>query len=431
MSSYIKASEYCESIFDGTHDTPKPSRIGRPLLTSKNILGGRLDLSGSYNISIFDYEQIQRRSAVSQWDILFSMIGSVGEVYLETSNSIDYAIKNVGVFSARDEDRARWLYLYLTSPYSKKFINNYMTGAVQKFLGLGVLRDFPVLPYDDTKKPIINLVTALDDKIELNQRINAELEQMARTLYDYWFTQFDFPDAQGKPYKSSGGAMVYNDQLKRDVPAQWEVKSLRELIAVSKNGDWGKSENGSGCIKAYCVRGADINGLNGLTGFDPPVRYIESSHANRTLKSDDLVVEISGGSPTQSTGRMAHISKDVIDRLQGDVVCSNFCKAISLKNERLSYVVNHYWNHLYESGTFFNFEGKTSGIKNLMFDQLVIDVKLALPGDSALIDKYYALAKVMDSQKQANLSQNEELVRLRDWLLPMLMTGQVRVMTDA
>lgn len=418
--------------------TIKVGDIGKVLMC-KRILKNQTSDTGEvpfYKISTFGaeattfvskeiYEEYKLKySYPKKGDILISAAGTVGKTVIFDGEPGYFQDSNI-VWVDNDEKVVinKYLYYYYqTSPWRTS------NGSTITRIYNDDLRNMEIsYPSIANQRNIARVLQTLDDKIALNNKINAELEQTARLIYDYWFTQFDFPDAQGKPYKSSGGAMVYNDQLKRKIPAHWHVTSLRELIAVSKNGDWGKSENGSGHIKTYCVRGADINGLNGLTGFDPPVRYIESSHANRTLKSDDLVVEISGGSPTQSTGRMAHISKDVIDRLQGDVVCSNFCKAISLKNERLSYVVNHYWNHLYESGTFFNFEGKTSGIKNLMFDQLVIDVKLALPGDSALIDKYYALAKAMDSQKQANLSQNEELVRLRDWLLPMLMTGQVKV----
>ncbi len=283
------------------------------------------------------------------------------------------------------------------------------------------------LPSIQEQQNTARFIKLLNEKIEVNNKINNELEQMLRTTYDYWFMQFEFPDENNQPYKSSGGAMMYDDKLKRDIPVGWNVLSLRNLISISKNGDWGKEEDNEDSVRAYCVRGADINGLNGLTTFDPPVRYIQAAHTNRLLKANDLVVEISGGSPTQSTGRMAHISGDVINRLQEKVVCSNFCKAISLKNGRESYIVNQYWNRLYESGIFFNFEGKTSGIKNLMFDQLVKDIKIALPEERTLINRYYDFASSLDSKKQMNLVQNKELSQLRDWLLPMLMNGQAVV----
>ena len=86
MLNLITATEYCYSVFDGTHETPKPQIEGRPLVTSKHILNGKLDIANAYNISIEDYQEINKRSKVHQWDILFSMIGTVGTLYFEKSN---------------------------------------------------------------------------------------------------------------------------------------------------------------------------------------------------------------------------------------------------------------------------------------------------------------------------------------------------------
>ncbi|MFM6309431.1 MAG: hypothetical protein ACKPGB_14375, partial [Dolichospermum sp.] len=91
------------------------------------------------------------------------------------------------------------------------------------------------------QKKIASVLSSLDDKIELNNRINSELENLAKTIYDYWFVQFDFPDENGKPYKSCGGKMVYNQELKREIPAGWEVKPLVEWICNDKGGDWGQN----------------------------------------------------------------------------------------------------------------------------------------------------------------------------------------------
>src|SRR5690554_6171063 len=109
----IKATEYCIKVFDGTHDSPKPADKGFKLLTSKNIMNGYLDKKNAYLISEEDYEKINKRSKVHKWDVLFSMIGTVGNVCLIEDNEIDYAIKNMGVFSCGNEYKAKWLYFYL------------------------------------------------------------------------------------------------------------------------------------------------------------------------------------------------------------------------------------------------------------------------------------------------------------------------------
>src|SRR5690606_23450332 len=157
---------------------------------------------------------------------------------------------------------------------------------------------------DKNDKKIASILSALDDKIELNNRINAELEQMAKTLYDYWFVQFDFPDKNSKPYKSSGGKMVYIEVLKREIPEGWEVSVFKNWIEQTKTGDWGKEvPEGNHTERVYCVRGADINGLNGKGEVKTPERYILKNNLSKVLQPNDFIVEISGGSPTQSTGR--------------------------------------------------------------------------------------------------------------------------------
>ena len=427
MNNCIPASAYCKKIFDGTHDTPKPVLSGFPLITSKNILGGILNLKDSYNISEVNYTDIQKRSKVSQWDILFSMIGSVGEIYLEKSPNIPYAIKNVGVFSCNDEYKAKWLYYYFKSPLAKQYIQNYLNGAVQKFLPLGTLRSFPVLPYDDKYISSIDLLFALDSKIELNNCINAELEAMAKTLYDYWFVQFDFPDKNGKPYKTSGGKMVWNEELKREIPEGWEVQKMAEWLDIDKSGDWGKEETeGNFTKQVICFRGADINGLNGLDELRPPVRWILEKNSFKILKSHDLIIEISGGSPTQSTGRLAFITDATIKRFEHPLICSNFCKPVSMRNKKLLYNFVYYWNSLYDNGIFFGYEGKTSGIKNLLLDSFISSYYTVVP-DEKIVDQFYDIMDNIQEKKQTALAENQKLTELRDWLLPMLMNGQVKV----
>ena len=226
---FISANEYCVRVFDGTHDSPKPCEKGYKLLTSKNILDGELEKTSAYYISEKDYNAINQRSKVQKYDVLFSMIGSVGNVCLIKDDNIDFAIKNMGVLSCKDKEKALFLYYYLQSPFAKKMIDSYLNGAVQKFLGLERLRNFPILEYSTDKQKIAAVLSSLDDKIALNKRINAKLEAMAKRLYDYWFVQFDFPNEEGKPYKTSGGKMVWNEVLKRKIPEGWEVGNLYEI----------------------------------------------------------------------------------------------------------------------------------------------------------------------------------------------------------
>ena len=427
MSEWIKAEEYCISVFDGTHDTPKATETGYKLVTSKNILSNTLDLNSAYFISEEDFVNINKRSKVKQYDILFSMIGTVGSLYFETSDSIDYAIKNIGVFSCGDKEKAEWLYYYLQSSYAQQYIKRYLNGAVQKFLPLKGLREFPVPQFNKELHNRIKILLNIDQKIQTNTQINQELETMAKTLYDYWFVQFDFPDQNGKPYKSSGGKMVYNPELKREIPEGWGVTTFSNWISDNKTGDWGKdTSEGNYKLKVDCIRGADINSLSGNGKIDMPTRFILEKNKNKLLTDFDIVIEISGGSPTQSTGRIVGISENVLNRFELPLICSNFCKAVSLNEQETFYNFVYEWKNLYDNGVLFSWEGKTSGIKNLLFDSFVTNYHIAQPPID-LMKQFFDYASSADKKTQLLLKQNQELTKLRDWLLPMLMNGQVKV----
>ena len=283
------------------------------------------------------------------------------------------------------------------------------------------------LPSLAIQNTVSSILWSIEEKIQLNTKLNDNLEAMAKTLYDYWFVQFDFPDSNGKPYKTSGGNMVWNEKLKRKIPDGWRVDNLSSWINNDKSGDWGKEqEDGNYNQKVYCVRGADINGLNGKGEIKSPERYILEKNLFKTLDPHDLIVEISGGSPVQSTGRLAYITEETLDRFDAPIICSNFCKAITLKNKYYFYNFVYQWNSIYDAGILFGYEGKTSGIKNLLFESFVSSYQASIPSIE-IAEKFYEFMKPLQIKKEKNLKENQELASLRDWLLPMLMNGQVKV----
>jgi type I restriction enzyme S subunit len=322
----------------------------------------------------------------------------------------------------------------LCNPY---FLYNYLISLNLENLNSGT--GVPSMTFDSyyglkIKLPSLNIqnkvaekIAAISNKIEINNQLNDNLEQTAKTIYDYWFVQFDFPDENGKPYKSSGGKMVYNEVLKRQIPKGWEVTVFNNWIETTKTGDWGKeSIEGNYTERVYCVRGADINGLNGKGDVKSPQRFILRNNLFKTLKPNDFIIEISGGSPTQSTARIALLTNQSFERFDSNVICSNFCKAISLKDEKYVFNFLQEWQRLYEIGIFFGFEGKTSGIKNFLFESFMDSHNVVMPLRQ-VVEQYFTYAESLEKKKQSNLKQNQELTKLRDWLLPMLMNGQVTV----
>ena len=250
--------------------------------------------------------------------------------------------------------------------------------------------------------------------------LNHYLEAMAKQLYDYWFVQFDFPDENGKPYKSSGGKMVWNDKLKREIPEGWNIASLHSFIKDTKSGDWGKDDPDKGLMKVSCIRGADINDLNNL-----PVRYISDKHKDRLLSKGDVVIEISGGSPIQATGRIALITDGVLRRNNYNVICSNFCNCYVLNNTLYTEYFYYLWKSLYDNGNMFNYEGKTSGIKNFIADAFLANYWF-VPEES-LVERFHKEIKTFQLLKDKLIEENNILLAEREELLPLLITGQVSI----
>ncbi len=184
-----KLGEVCD-VRDGTHDSPKECSYGKPLVTSKNIKNGRIDLVNTYLISDKDYDSVNRRSKVDVWDVLFSMIGTVGECAI-VKDTVSFAIKNVGLFkTGGNELLAKWIYYYFQSNSAKAEIDAKIKGSTQQYIALGDLRSFPILfPPIEIQRYIIGILECIDDKIDLLHQENKTLEAMAEVLFRQWFIE--------------------------------------------------------------------------------------------------------------------------------------------------------------------------------------------------------------------------------------------------
>lgn len=424
---YMEAQDFCIKVTDGTHDSPKRKDNGKYLITSKHIKGRNIDFENAYFISEDDYNKINLRSKVEQWDVLISMIGEYcGFCYIERNPIIEYAVKNVGIFKTGSKVKAEWIYYYLNSPISKNRIASLKSGTSQPYLSLGSLRKLRIpIPKDRKEmKAINNVLSTLDEKIEINNQINKKLGEIAQSNFKRWFVDFDFPNEEGLPYKSSGGEMV--DSELGMIPKEWKVGVFRDYIENTLGGDWGKeSPQGNYTKEAYCLRGADIPEVReGKKGALPKRYILKRNLENKKLSSGDLVVEISGGSHTQSTGRITYISDKMLEKYDAELICTNFCRAIILKNKSLMGFIYYYWTRLYNLNVFFQFENGTTGIKNFDINTFLEKFQIVKP-PAHLINKFNDIVMTILDTIQFNGSENEKLTTLRDTLLPKLMSGEI------
>ena len=252
------------------------------------------------------------------------------------------------------------------------------------------------------QKQIAAVLSVLDAKIECNRMINDNLQQQAQALFKQWFV--DNPDA-----------------------ISWKEGTFSNLIEKTISGDWGKdSPSGNNTEMVYCIRGADIPEVRAGNKGKMPTRYIlPKNYAAKQLVDGDIVVEISGGSPTQSTGRAAAVSDALLARYDKGMVCTNFCKALKPRAGYSMYVY-YYWQYLYDRDIFFSYENGTTGIKNLDINGF-IETEPIVIAPEGLVEKFDAVCQTVFSKIYANGMENEHLALVRDTLLPKLMSGEIDV----
>ena len=208
---------------------------------------------------------------------------------------------------------------------------------------------------------------------------------------------------------------------------EWSHGTFADLIEYTISGDWGKdAPSGNYTEMVYCIRGADIPEVKAGSKGKMPIRYIlPKNYEAKKLVNGDIVVEISGGSPTQSTGRAAPVSESLLGRYDHGMVCTNFCKAIKPKLG-YSMFVYHYWQHLYDAGVFFGYENGTTGIKNLDINGFIETEEIVIP-PLEIVEHFDAVCQAIATKVYANGLENERLANLRDTLLPKLISGEIDI----
>lgn len=407
----------------------RTGKFNTPLFIGKTVRDGKIDKEYDWYLPSEISDQLPR-SQLNKKCIVMPYVGTLGDLAIFDADERCHLGSNIAKIELAPDCgySEEFVYYFIKSPWGQNVLFRDVQGGVQKNITMESIRDIELPDYSlEQQAYIVQILSFLDKKIDNNNSICADIEAMAKQLYDYWFVQFDFPDENGKPYKSSSGKMVWNEDLKREIPEGWKVKPLAELIAESKNGDWGNdTPTHENDIEVTCFRGADFSSITADYHVTAPIRYISAKNSDRLLSDGDLVTEISGGSPTQSTGRVGYINQRFLDRNGGRMDCSNFCKALTPVKQYYQYWLYQTWKAYYDAGAMFNYESKTTGIKNLMFDDFIAWIQVPVPSDD-LLKKYQEICALYYDKTQCEFIESTELASLRDFLLPMLMNGQVKV----
>lgn len=305
-------------------------------------------------------------------------------------------------YTVVDKSKASPYYLYHYLKRLDLSNLNSGTGVPSMTFGAyyGIKLQLPDLP---TQQKIASVLSALEDKIELNNKINAELVAMAKTLYDYWFVQFDFPDANGKPYKSSGGKMIWNETLKREIPERWEVKNLFEVCNVQYGFPFSTEFFNEKNIGVPVIRIRDILN-NSISNFSTQ----EEIDQKYLINKGDILVGMDGNF------HINYWSKENCYLNQRIVMI----KEKEIPNMCIRYQIEPFIQ-LREKSVSRTTVGHLSD-KDLKAINIIVPSKEVWGKMEILFDAN--LKKIIKNQ-----NQNQELAELRDWLLPLLMNNQIKI----
>ena len=395
---------------------------GVPFYRSKEVieLSSGKNISEQLFISSEKYSEIKSKFPIPQEnDILITAVGTIGEIlvvkdpnfYFKDGNLI--WLRNIN-FDIIDID---YLYYFFKSDFFQKTIKYNNIGAVQKALTIDFLKTVKItLPSLDNQRKLISVLKSIDKKLKINNQINQELEAIAKTLYDYWFVQFDFPDQNGKPYKSSGGKMIYNPELKREIPEGWGVEKISEFLVLNKD-KYNKELNWQ---KIHYLETSNLieNKIEKLKKFDIKSDKIPS-RAKEIVKDRDILY---------SLVRPNQMHFGFIRNPIQNLVASTGFVLLSCEDNPIYNIFFYLFMTLPNNvrRMIKLSESSTSSYPSIRPED-ILNMEIVTPYD---FSNYRSLVEYLDKiyyQINVLYKQNEALIQLRDWLLPMLMNGQVKV----
>ena len=296
---------------------------------------------------------------------------------------------------------SKYLNAYMHSNIVHKYFENNASGSGQRYtLSYDALLNIPVLLPDlELQKGIGQIFSNIDRKIALNRQINDNLEAMARQLYDYWFVQFDFPDENGKPYKSSGRKMVWNKEIKRAIPFGWEISPLSELLEV----------NDARRIPLSNKQRAERQGIYPYYGATGIMDYVDNF-----LFDEDLLLLAEDGSTSDGNGH------PIVQYIWGKNWVNNHAHILKPKSVGQLY---YYYFVLKQIPVALI---ETGSIQRKISQQNLLSYKVAVPSEN-LIQAYSNVANVLQEQRKKNSDEIVSLTKQRDELLPLLMNGQASI----
>ena len=403
----VKLEEVSE-IYGGYAFKSKDFGVGENFVVKiKDIKPPIIDIENADKVDVTKYSiKKMEKYKVFPDDIVIAMTGAtIGKVGRNKSGRILYLNQRVAKINPNIKEDLDFIYYCISNNIFLEYVlNNLDSNSAQGNISHFGIGNFEINWYDrETRQKIAQILSCLDDKIEILHQINDNLAELAKTIYDYWFVQFDFPDENGKPYKSSGGKMVYNNVLKREIPEGWEVDNIFNVASIQYGFPFSTEFFNENKIGVPVIRIRDIKD-NQISNFSTEEK-IDSKYI---IKKGEILIGMDGNFHINYWANDNCYLNQRVVKIQG-IELSN----IYLKEQIEPYIKTR--EKSISRTTVGHLSDKDLRSINIIIPNNLIMIK---------INSFYnnTLNKFIE-----NLQQIQHLQSLRDWLLPMLMNGQVSV----
>ena len=396
MSEWRALSSITSKI--GSGSTPRGgnsvySDSGISFIRSQNVLD--MDFS-TENLAFINDNQAEKLNnvIVEKNDILLNITGdSITRCTVVPEEILPARVnQHVSIIRCKNTEESKYVMYYLQ--YMKKYLLQISkVGGTRNALTKGAIGKLSIKISDDCNK-ISKILDNIDQKIQINNQINQELETMAKTLYDYWFVQFDFPDQNGKSYKSSGGKMVYHPELKREIPEGWGVEKLGELAQFKNGINYEKTSSGSEKVKIINVRNISSSTIF-INQTDLDEIFLESDKSTNFIVNEGMILITRSGIPGATR---------LVSGLETKTVYSGFIIASEVNDLIYKNLIFYYLKNVEEV-----LKNQSAGtiMKNIS-QSVLTDMAVSLPPQNLLL-KFNSIIDNLFEQMKNVQRQNQEL----------------------
>lgn len=406
--SKVRLGDITESCLGKMLDAEKNKGELQPYLANINVRWGNFDLK---NLPLMRFEKSEEeRYSVKKDDLIMCEGGEPGRCAIWRDEIPDMKIqKALHRIRAKENVDIEYLYYWFLLAGQKKLLKGYFTETTIKHLPGDKLKEIELeIPDYDTQRKISRVLSVIDKKISINKKINDNLENQIQTIYDFWFSQFDFPDSAGNPYKSNGGLLEWNETLKRNIPSNWSVGSVAKnsLTEFIKPGvDVFES-------KTYLAT-ADVKGS---TISEGTVIDYENRESRANMQPTEYSVWFA---KMKNSIKHLYLNPEMKPVIEQSILSTGFC-GLQCNENSFEYISSFIASSYFELHKDMLAHGATQEAVN---NDDLAGIHILIP-DKSTLKKYHKITQRLYAQIAKNICENKELTKLRDWLLPMLMNGQ-------